>query len=65
MDHDRLRIEALSRRRRDAQLRKRVTKKPRRSRVEAYLSDKMNLALIDPFQLSQDYPECLTNELRK
>lgn len=27
--------------------------------------NKMNLALIDPFQLSQDYPDCLTNELRK
>ncbi|KKY19121.1 putative set1 complex component swd1 [Phaeomoniella chlamydospora] len=24
----------------------------------------MNLALIDPFQLAQDYPDCLTNELR-
>jgi hypothetical protein len=26
---------------------------------------KMNLALIDPFQLAQDYPDALTNDLRK
>ena len=25
----------------------------------------MNLALIDPFQLAQDYPDALTNDLRK
>ncbi len=24
----------------------------------------MNLALIDPFQLAQDYPDALTNDLR-
>ena len=29
------------------------------------LCGKMNLALIDPFQLAQDYPDCLTNELSK
>lgn len=28
------------------------------------LSRKMNLALIDPFQLAQDYPDALTNDLR-
>ena len=25
----------------------------------------MNLALIDPFQLAQDYPDALTNDLRE
>jgi hypothetical protein len=29
------------------------------------LLSKMNLALIDPFQLAQDYPDALTNDLRE